>query len=163
MKKIKLVIIIPCFNEEQSLGQVLTSIPKKIAGVDKIITIVIDDGSQDKTQAVAKKNKANYVLIHKRRQGLAKTFEDGLTKASPPLMKTASPARRPALTGNTFTRFRRSLLLRRSGRHIDWRGRSWQQYVRKGSIGYPSFLTWSSMIRILSRSKWDVRKPIRKV
>ena len=45
----KLVVQIPCLNEESTLPLVINSIPKKIAGIDEIIILVIDDGSTDKT------------------------------------------------------------------------------------------------------------------
>ena len=51
----KLIVIIPCLNEEATLPIVLDSIPKKMAGIDKIEVVVIDDGSTDNTVEVAKK------------------------------------------------------------------------------------------------------------
>ena len=54
----KLAIVIPAYNEEKSLGSVLNSIPKKIAGIRKIETIVVDDGSKDRTHEIARWNKA---------------------------------------------------------------------------------------------------------
>jgi glycosyltransferase involved in cell wall biosynthesis len=51
---IKLIIQIPCFNEESTLGVTLRELPKVIPGVDKVETLVIDDGSIDKTIAVAR-------------------------------------------------------------------------------------------------------------
>jgi len=77
----KLVIIIPCFNEEKTLPDVLKSIPKKIPGITKIETVVIDDGSTDKTVKVAKKHGIKRFLIHKTNEGLAKSFSDGLDEA----------------------------------------------------------------------------------
>lgn len=58
----KLAIIIPAFNEERSIGNVLASVPKKIAGINSIIKIVINDGSDDQT--VQKAKKADVVLSH---------------------------------------------------------------------------------------------------
>jgi len=50
----KLVIQIPCFNEEKTLKSVLQELPKKIEGIDVIEILIIDDGSHDKTRDVAK-------------------------------------------------------------------------------------------------------------
>ncbi len=74
----KLCIQIPCLNEEQTLSAVLATIPKKITGVDEIIVVVIDDGSDDKTVEVAKKLGVKHFVSHPRRRGLAQSFQDGL-------------------------------------------------------------------------------------
>jgi glycosyltransferase involved in cell wall biosynthesis len=50
----KLIVQIPCYNEEKTILQVLQEIPKKIEGVDTIETMIIDDGSHDKTIEIAK-------------------------------------------------------------------------------------------------------------
>ena len=76
----KLVIQIPCFNEEANISKVLESIPKKIKGVDEIKIIVLDDASIDKTSEVA--NKFNVEIIKSPyNTGLANTFKKGLQKA----------------------------------------------------------------------------------
>ena len=77
----KLVIIIPCYNEEKTLPDVLRSIPKRIPGINKIDTVVIDDGSTDKSVIVAKKFHVTYIVRHKRNKGLGETFRDGLDAA----------------------------------------------------------------------------------
>ncbi len=76
----KLIVQIPCLNEEQTLPLVLQSIPKKIKGIDEIEVLVIDDGSRDKTIEVAKKYGVKHFVIHKRNRGLARSFHDGLLK-----------------------------------------------------------------------------------
>ncbi len=73
----KLIIQIPCFNEEKTLPLVIRSIPKEINGVDKIETLIIDDGSTDKTIAVAKRLGVNHIIRHKKNKGLAVSFADG--------------------------------------------------------------------------------------
>jgi len=73
----KLIVMIPCFNEEKTLGDVLKSIPKRIAGIKKIETLVVDDGSTDKSTLVAKKFHATHIVRHKRNKGLGETFRDG--------------------------------------------------------------------------------------
>ena len=77
----KLIIQIPCFNEQDSLAETLKSIPSKIDGVEEVETLIIDDGSSDQTSNVAKKNGATHILRLKRNMGLAKAFQAGLTKS----------------------------------------------------------------------------------
>lgn len=77
----KLVIQIPCLNEEETLPSVLESIPKKIQGIDEIEVLVIDDGSTDKTVEVAKSHGVKHFVIHKKTMGLARSFHDGIDKA----------------------------------------------------------------------------------
>ena len=73
----KLIVVIPCYNEEKTLGGVLQSIPKRIAGIKKIETLVVDDGSTDTSAIVAKKFHATHIVQHKRNKGLGETFRDG--------------------------------------------------------------------------------------
>lgn len=77
----RLVVQIPCLNEESTLPLVLESIPKKIAGIDEIIILVIDDGSTDDTVAVAKKHGVKHFVHHVRNQGLGRSFHDGIERA----------------------------------------------------------------------------------
>ncbi len=77
----KLVIQIPCFNEEQTLPMTLADIPREIPGVDVIETLVIDDGSTDRTSEVARKCGANHVIREPVNQGLARAFSAGLDYA----------------------------------------------------------------------------------
>lgn len=72
---------IPCLNEETTLPLVLKSIPKKIDGVDEIITLVIDDGSTDGTMSVARRHGVKHFVHHVRNQGLGRAFHDGALKA----------------------------------------------------------------------------------
>ncbi len=74
----KLFVQIPCLNEEDTLPDVLKTIPKKINGIDSIDIVVIDDGSSDKTIEVAKKYGVGHFVRHKKNQGLARSFSDGL-------------------------------------------------------------------------------------
>lgn len=77
----KLVVQIPCLNEEATLPMVLSSIPKKIAGIDEIVVLVIDDGSTDKTVEVAKRHGVEHFVRHVRNQGLGRSFHDGVQRA----------------------------------------------------------------------------------
>lgn len=77
----KLVVQVPCLNEEATLPLVLETIPKKIAGVDEIIVLVIDDGSTDRTVDVAKAHGVKHFVHHVRNQGLGRSFHDGILKA----------------------------------------------------------------------------------
>ncbi|MCL5090777.1 MAG: glycosyltransferase family 2 protein [Patescibacteria group bacterium] len=74
----KLIIQIPCYNEEKTLPLVINSIPKKIKGIDKIETLIIDDGSKDKTIEIAKKLKVDYIVKHHGNKGLARAFASGI-------------------------------------------------------------------------------------
>lgn len=74
----KLIVQVPCFNEDQTLPLVIKSIPKEINGIDTIETLVIDDGSSDKTSEVAKKLGVDHIIRHTRNKGLALSFADGI-------------------------------------------------------------------------------------
>lgn len=77
----KLIVQIPCFNEEKTLPLVLKSIPKKIPGIDEIETLIIDDGSSDRTIKIAEKLGVNHIVIHKQNKGLAHAFANGINEA----------------------------------------------------------------------------------
>lgn len=74
----KLVVMIPCLNEEETLPLVLESIPKKIKGIDTIEVLVINDGSTDDTVGVAKKYGVKHFVHHTQKEGLSRAFKDGL-------------------------------------------------------------------------------------
>lgn len=77
----KVFVQIPCLNEEKTLPLVLSSIPKKIKGVDKIEVLIVDDGSDDKTVEIAKKMNVKHFVIHIKTMGLARSFRDGIDYA----------------------------------------------------------------------------------
>lgn len=76
-----LIVTIPAFNEEETLADVIRSVPKKISGINKIEILVWNDGSTDNTANVAKKAGAHYVFSNKRNLGLARTFDLATRKA----------------------------------------------------------------------------------
>ena len=77
----KLIIQIPCFNEELTLKATLEELPQNIEGIDVIETLIIDDGSTDKTLEVAKACGVDHVFSHKANQGLGRAFRTGLDNA----------------------------------------------------------------------------------
>ncbi len=77
----KLVIIIPCYNEEATLPETLRDLPRAIEGVDAIEVIVIDDGSADGTARLARRLGVDRVIRFRRNQGLAAAFSAGLDEA----------------------------------------------------------------------------------
>lgn len=74
----KLIVQIPCYNEEQTLAATLADIPRAVPGIDRIEILVIDDGSTDRTASVALKLGVDHLVRHKRNQGLARAFRSGL-------------------------------------------------------------------------------------
>lgn len=77
----KLIIQIPCLNEEATLASVLETIPAQIDGIDEIEILIIDDGSTDGTVAVALAHGVHHVISHTSRMGLARSFRDGVDYA----------------------------------------------------------------------------------
>lgn len=77
----KLIIQIPCFNEEFSLPVTLKNLPKKVAGFDKVEFLIIDDGSSDNTINVAKVNGVKHIISFTKNQGLAKAFMAGINES----------------------------------------------------------------------------------
>lgn len=76
----KLVVMIPCYNEAPTVGEVIKNIPEKIRGIDKIEVLVVNDGSTDESEKIAKKAKAT-VISHRKNEGLGVAFRDGIEKA----------------------------------------------------------------------------------
>jgi glycosyltransferase involved in cell wall biosynthesis len=70
----KVFVQVPCLNEEATLPLVLSSIPKKIDGVDELEILIIDDG----TQEVAREHGVTHFVHHTRNMGLARSFRDGV-------------------------------------------------------------------------------------
>ena len=77
----KLIIQIPCLNEEQTLPETLKDLPKSLKGIDNIEILIIDDGSTDRTKEVAKENGVHHILSFTNNKGLAKAFIFGMNHA----------------------------------------------------------------------------------
>ena len=75
----KLIIQIPCYNEEENLHITLNDLPTEIEGVDEIEILIIDDGSVDNTAEVARAHGVHHIVKHPSNQGLATAFQSGLT------------------------------------------------------------------------------------
>jgi glycosyltransferase involved in cell wall biosynthesis len=74
----KLIIQIPCYNEEATLGVTLSELPRQIPGVDVVEWLIINDGSIDRTVEVAKACGVDHIVNFDRNQGLAKVFMAGI-------------------------------------------------------------------------------------
>jgi glycosyltransferase involved in cell wall biosynthesis len=74
----KLIIQIPCFNEEKTLTETFNDLPKSITGVDEIEYLIINDGSTDNTVEIAKQIGVHHVVSFKQNSGLAAVFMAGL-------------------------------------------------------------------------------------
>lgn len=74
----KLIIQIPCLNEEKTLPQTLAELPRQVEGIDVVEWLIIDDGSTDDTIKVAKGNGVDHIVKHSKNMGLAKAFKTGL-------------------------------------------------------------------------------------
>ena len=77
----KLIIQIPCYNEEETLEGTLAALPTRIPGVDVVETLIIDDGSEDGTADAARRGGATYLLRFPVHLGLARAFSAGLDTA----------------------------------------------------------------------------------
>ena len=74
----KLIIQIPCYNEEATLGITVDALPREIPGIDCIEFLVIDDGSSDNTVAVAEEHGVHHIVTNRTNRGLANAFMRGL-------------------------------------------------------------------------------------
>ena len=73
----KLIVQIPCLNEEETLPATLADIPRHIDGLDAVEVLVIDDGSTDRTAAVAREHGADHVVQFAQNRGLGYAFKAG--------------------------------------------------------------------------------------
>jgi glycosyltransferase involved in cell wall biosynthesis len=74
----KLIIQIPCFNEEGQLPTTLAELPRELPGIDEVEWLVVDDGSTDRTVEVARAHGVDHVVRLTNNKGLATAFQAGL-------------------------------------------------------------------------------------
>lgn len=77
----KLIVTIPCYNEDENLGPVIREIPRQLPGVDLVEVLILNDGSTDKTVEVAKSAGAEHIISHPINLGLARSFQRVLWEA----------------------------------------------------------------------------------
>jgi glycosyltransferase involved in cell wall biosynthesis len=75
---VKLIIQIPCLNEEATLPETIAELPREIAGVEEVELLVIDDGSSDRTVEVARELGVEHIVRLTNNKGLAAAFQAGL-------------------------------------------------------------------------------------
>lgn len=75
---VKLIIQVPCYNEEQALSVTLSALPRKIPGIDSIEWLIVDDGSQDRTTEVARAHGVDHIVSLSHHEGLTRAFVVGL-------------------------------------------------------------------------------------
>ena len=74
----KLIIQIPCLNEEQTLPATIADLPREVPGIDEVELLVIDDGSTDRTVEVARECGVEHIVRLTNNKGLAAGFQAGL-------------------------------------------------------------------------------------
>ena len=74
----KVIIQIPCYNEEETLGITLDALPRSLPGIDVLEYLIIDDGCQDRTVEVAREHGVHHVVSLSQNSGLAKAFMTGI-------------------------------------------------------------------------------------
>jgi glycosyltransferase involved in cell wall biosynthesis len=74
----KLIIQIPCLNEEATLPATVADLPRQIDGIDEIELLVVDDGSTDRTVEVAREHGVQHIVRLTNNKGLAAAFQAGL-------------------------------------------------------------------------------------
>lgn len=74
----KLIIQIPCYNEEATLGLTLSELPRQLPGIDQVEWLIINDGSSDRTLEVAQACGVDHIVDLSSNQGLAKGFMAGI-------------------------------------------------------------------------------------
>jgi len=74
----KLIIQIPCLNEEQTLPATIADLPREVPGFDAVELLVVDDGSTDRTVEVARECGVDHIVRLTNNKGLAAAFQAGL-------------------------------------------------------------------------------------
>ena len=75
---LKLIIQVPAYNEEDSLRVALESLPRQVEGFDRVEWLLVDDGSRDRSVAVARAAGIDHIVSLPHNQGLARAFMAGL-------------------------------------------------------------------------------------
>jgi glycosyltransferase involved in cell wall biosynthesis len=75
---VKLIIQIPCLNEEEQLPSTLADLPRAVPGFDEVEWLVVDDGSTDRTIEVARQHGVDHIVRLTRNKGLAAAFQAGI-------------------------------------------------------------------------------------
>jgi len=78
---VKLVVTIPAYNEDKTIGNVISDIPREIGGIQSVEVLVIDDGSTEDTVKRAIEAGADHIISHKKNEGLGFAFRSGLEAA----------------------------------------------------------------------------------
>ncbi len=78
---LKLIIQVPCYNEAETLPATIGALPRQVDGVDSVEWLVVDDGSSDDTEQVARRLGVDHVIRHDTNRGLAAAFLTGLDAA----------------------------------------------------------------------------------
>jgi glycosyltransferase involved in cell wall biosynthesis len=74
----KLIIQIPCLNEEATLPATLIDLPRSIPGIDTVEILIVDDGSTDRTVDVARRFGVHHIVSNRHNLGLARSFSRGI-------------------------------------------------------------------------------------
>jgi len=74
----KLIIQMPCFNEEETLAIALRALPRHVEGFETVEWLIIDDGSADDTAEVARTEGVDHIVTHTHNRGLAAAFMTGV-------------------------------------------------------------------------------------
>ncbi len=77
----KLIIQIPAYNEAETLPETLAALPRELPGVTSVEWLLVDDGSEDDTSAVARRLGVDHIIRFRRNRGLARAFSAGLARS----------------------------------------------------------------------------------
>jgi len=77
----KLVVLLPAYNEEELISETILNIPRKIIGINKVEVLVVDDGSSDKTIEMAMNAGADKIISHNKNMGVGAAFMTGIRNA----------------------------------------------------------------------------------
>jgi len=78
---VKLIVMIPAFNEEGVIANVIRNIPRNVSSIKSVEVLVMDDKSTDNTVKVSKNAGADYVITNEVNQGLGQNFKKGINHA----------------------------------------------------------------------------------